>query len=51
MDAETFGLSALDARLLYVCMTRPLHRLEGYYAQQLSPLINPNFPLFDENAD
>jgi DNA helicase-2/ATP-dependent DNA helicase PcrA len=51
VDAETFGLSALDARLLYVCMTRPLHRLEGYYAQQLSPLINPNFPLFDENAD
>lgn len=31
--------SALDKKLLYVCSTRPLHRLELYYTGQASPFL------------
>ena len=29
----------LDARLLYVCLTRPLHRLGCLYSGRISPLL------------
>ena len=29
----------LDARLLYVCLTRPLHRIACLYDRQLTPLL------------
>ena len=37
--AERFPDQELDARLLYVCLTRPLHRLACLYSGELSPLL------------
>jgi len=37
--AERFPDQELDARLLYVCLTRPLHRLACLYSDQISPLL------------
>ena len=34
-----FPNSELDARLLYVCLTRPLHRLACLYEKTLTPLL------------
>lgn len=36
---ERFPDRDLDARLLYVCLTRPLHRLACLYSGALSPLL------------
>jgi len=36
---ERFPDKELDARLLYVCLTRPLHRLACLYAGRISPLL------------
>ncbi|NLG23976.1 MAG: UvrD-helicase domain-containing protein [Clostridiales bacterium] len=33
---------SLDARLLYVCLTRPLHRLAVLYTGELTPLLREN---------
>ncbi|MBQ2955047.1 MAG: RNA helicase, partial [Clostridia bacterium] len=37
--AERFPDRELDARLLYVCLTRPLHRLACLYGKELTPLL------------
>ena len=34
-----FPNTELDARLLYVCLTRPLHRLACLYEKTLTPLL------------
>jgi len=39
VSEASFGADPLDARLLYVCFTRPLHRLYGYYVGRISPLL------------
>jgi len=36
---ERFPDRELDARLLYVCLTRPLHRLACLYGKEISPLL------------
>ncbi len=36
---ERFPDTELDARLLYVCLTRPLHRLACLYEKTLTPLL------------
>ena len=38
-NEECFPDQELDARLLYVCLTRPLHRLAVLYEGALSPLL------------
>lgn len=38
--AGRFPDKELDARLLYVCLTRPLHRLACLYQGELSPLLS-----------
>ena len=38
-SAERFPDKELDARLLYVCLTRPLHRLACLYSGEISPLL------------
>lgn len=38
-DADRYGENELDAKLLYVSMTRPLHRLYMYYSKEISPLL------------
>ncbi len=38
-DRRHYGANELDAKLLYVAMTRPLHRLHIYYAEELTPLL------------
>jgi len=38
-SAERFPDRELDARLLYVCLTRPLHRLACLYNDEISPLL------------
>lgn len=45
-DSERFGENEFDAKLLYVSMTRPLHRLYIYYSGELSPLLR-NIPSED----
>ena len=40
-DAVTYPLRALDARLLYVCLTRALHKMAVLYEGAPSPLIAP----------
>ncbi len=40
-SAKRFPDSELDARLLYVCLTRPLHRLACLYEKTLTPLLAP----------
>lgn len=37
--ADRFPDRELDARLLYVCLTRPLHRLACLYSGEISPLL------------
>lgn len=39
-SAKRFPDSELDARLLYVCLTRPLHRLACLYEKTLTPLLS-----------
>lgn len=39
-DDEQYAMDELDAKLLYVAMTRPLHRLYIYYFKELTPLLN-----------
>lgn len=34
-----YKMNELDIKLLYVCMTRPLHKLFIYYKDKLSPLL------------
>jgi DNA helicase-2/ATP-dependent DNA helicase PcrA len=38
-DRRYYGENELDAKLLYVAMTRPLHRLHIYYGAELTPLL------------
>lgn len=38
-DEKSYPDRDLDARLLYVCMTRPLHRLHVMYKNTLTPLL------------
>lgn len=38
--ADRFPDRELDARLLYVCLTRPLHRLACLYSGEISPLLS-----------
>jgi DNA helicase II / ATP-dependent DNA helicase PcrA len=38
-SAERYGEAELDVKLLYVAMTRPLHRLDIYYCGELTPLL------------
>lgn len=38
-DARTYREDELDIKLLYVAMTRPLHRLCIYYENELTPLL------------
>ncbi|MDP4092128.1 MAG: RNA polymerase recycling motor HelD [Bacillota bacterium] len=38
-DSKTYGINELDAKLLYVAMTRPLHKLGLYFHGEPSPLI------------
>lgn len=38
-DAESYGNSELDIKLLYVAMTRPLHRLYIYHCGTISKLL------------
>ena len=38
-DESTYADRDLDARLLYVCMTRPLHKLHVLYKNRLTPLL------------
>ena len=40
-DAERYPAEDVDARLLYVAVTRALHRLEITYAGEISPLLKP----------
>lgn len=37
--SEEYGENELDIKLLYVAMTRPLHKLNIYYYDELSPLL------------
>ena len=37
---KRFPDQELDARLLYVCLTRPLHRVACLYEKQLTPLLS-----------
>ncbi len=41
-DEKTYPDRDLDARLLYVCMTRPLHKLHILYKNTLTPLLKDN---------
>lgn len=36
---QEYDVNELDAKLLYVSMTRPLHKLDIYYYGELSPLL------------
>ena len=36
---ENYGMEEMDVKLLYVSMTRPLHRLYIYYLGEISPLL------------
>lgn len=36
---DNYGESQMDIKLLYVAMTRPLHRLYIYYSGEMSPLL------------
>ncbi|SHI69668.1 RNA polymerase recycling motor HelD [Lutispora thermophila] len=36
---ENYGDNEMDIKLLYVAMTRPLHRLNIYYSGKMSPLL------------
>ena len=38
-DAEAYPARALDARLLYVCLTRALHRMTVFYTDAPTPLL------------
>ncbi len=38
-DAQAYKEEELDIKLLYVSMTRPLHKLYIYYHRELSPLL------------
>ena len=38
-DVESYPARPLDARLLYVCLTRALHRLTIFYKNAPSPLL------------
>ena len=38
-DVESYPARPLDARLLYVCLTRALHRLTIFYKEAPSPLL------------
>ena len=38
-SAAAFPASTPDARLLYVCLTRALHRLDALYTGELTPLL------------
>lgn len=38
-DAKNYSENDLDVKLLYVAMTRPLHRLQVYYSEQLTALL------------
>lgn len=38
-DRDKYGENELDIKLLYVSMTRPLHRLYIYYEKELTPLL------------
>ena len=39
-DGETYPARALDARLLYVCLTRALHRMAVFYEGSPTELLN-----------
>jgi DNA helicase-2/ATP-dependent DNA helicase PcrA len=39
-DDKTYTADELDVKLLYVAMTRPLHRLCIYYENVLTPLLS-----------
>ncbi|MBR3505162.1 MAG: UvrD-helicase domain-containing protein [Clostridia bacterium] len=39
-SAKRFPDRELDARLLYVCLTRPLHRIACLYERQITPLLD-----------
>jgi DNA helicase-2/ATP-dependent DNA helicase PcrA len=41
-SAEVYGNNELDAKLLYVAMTRPLHELAVVYVGELTGLLSPN---------
>lgn len=38
-EKQEYGENELDIKLLYVCMTRPLHKLYVYYHDELSTLL------------
>jgi len=42
-DAENYGDSELDTKLLYVAMTRPLHKLHIYHCGMVSKLLEKPF--------
>lgn len=39
-SSENYKLNDLDAKLLYVSMTRPLHRLHIYYHEEMTKLLS-----------
>ena len=39
-DAESYPMRALDARLLYVCLTRALHRMAVFHNGEPTPLLS-----------
>jgi DNA helicase-2/ATP-dependent DNA helicase PcrA len=50
-DARTYTEAPLDARLLYVAVTRALHRLYVLWTGQPSPLLSPIRPAIPQSAD
>ncbi len=42
-DSRNYRENELDTKLLYVIMTRPLHKLYIYYSGKLSPLLNEGY--------
>lgn len=40
-DSSSYTEDELDIKLLYVAMTRPLHKLYIYYTGELTPLLKP----------
>jgi len=52
---QRFGLNELDAKLLYICLTRAHHALHIYYHGSISPLLkgleNERRPIVDEALD
>lgn len=42
-DSHNYQENELDTKLLYVVMTRPLHRLYIYYTGELTPLLNEGY--------